>query len=38
MAWWPFQIANVTSAFIWAAALLGPGAFGYDYVTRWLAF
>ena len=38
MAWWPFQIANVISAFIWAAVLLGPGAFGYDYVTRWLAF
>ncbi len=38
MAWWPFQISNVTSAFIWAAVLLVPGAFGYDYVTRWLAF
>jgi membrane protein DedA with SNARE-associated domain len=37
MAWWPFQIANIASAFIWAAVLLGPGAFGYDYVTRWLA-
>ena len=28
---------NNVSAFIWAAVLLGPGAFGYDYVTRWLA-
>ncbi len=37
MAWWPFQIANVISAFIWAGVLLGPGAFGYDYVSRWLS-
>jgi len=28
MPWWPFQIANFTSAFLWAALLLAPGAFG----------
>jgi len=28
----PFQIANVSSAFVWAAALLAPGTFG----TRFL--
>jgi membrane protein DedA with SNARE-associated domain len=38
MSWWPFQIANVTSAFIWAAVLLAPGAFGYDLVNKLLTF
>ncbi|MGA8227584.1 MAG: DedA family protein [Xanthobacteraceae bacterium] len=38
MSWWPFQIANVTSAFIWAAVLLAPGAFGYDFVNKLLTF
>jgi membrane protein DedA with SNARE-associated domain len=28
MAFWPFQIANVTSALVWSAALLALGAFG----------
>ncbi len=28
MPWWPFQIANFSSAFLWAAVLLAPGAFG----------
>ncbi|MBI3435582.1 MAG: DedA family protein [Proteobacteria bacterium] len=28
MPWWPFQIANVTSALLWAALLLAPGALG----------
>jgi membrane protein DedA with SNARE-associated domain len=35
MPWWPFQIANFVSAFIWAAALLLPGAFGYNFLN-WL--
>lgn len=38
MAWWPFQAANVTSAFVWAAALLVPGAFGYEFVSKLLSF
>jgi membrane protein DedA with SNARE-associated domain len=38
MSWWPFQIANLTSAFIWAAVLLAPGAFGYDLVNKLLTF
>jgi len=28
MPWWPFQIANFTSAFLWAGLLLAPGIFG----------
>jgi membrane protein DedA with SNARE-associated domain len=28
MPWWPFQIANVTSALAWAALLLAPGTIG----------
>jgi membrane protein DedA with SNARE-associated domain len=27
MAWWPFQVANWISAFVWAGALLAPGTF-----------
>jgi len=38
MSWWPFQIANVTSALVWAAALLAPGAFGYDFVSKLFLF
>jgi membrane protein DedA with SNARE-associated domain len=38
MSWWPFQIANVTSALVWAAALLLPGAFGYDFVSKLMSF
>jgi membrane protein DedA with SNARE-associated domain len=38
MAWWPFQVANVASAFIWAMVLLAPGAFGYEFVTKLLSF
>ena len=29
MPFWPFQIANWTSAFLWAAALLGSGWYGF---------
>ena len=29
MPWWSFQIANVTSAFIWAGLLLAPGTIGF---------
>jgi membrane protein DedA with SNARE-associated domain len=28
MAFWPFQIANITSALVWSAALLALGALG----------
>jgi|SRR5262245_21005111 len=38
MPFWPFQIANFSSAFVWAAVLLAPGAYGYDYVTRFWPF
>ena len=30
MKFWPFQIANITSAFIWSASLLLLGAVGWD--------
>lgn len=30
MRFWPFQIANVTSAFLWSASLLVLGAVGWD--------
>jgi membrane protein DedA with SNARE-associated domain len=32
MPWWPFQLANFSSALVWAAALLAPGAFGMKYL------
>ena len=32
MPWFKFQIANVASALLWAAAILSPGFFG----ARWL--
>ncbi|HEY4773762.1 MAG TPA: VTT domain-containing protein, partial [Xanthobacteraceae bacterium] len=32
MPWWPFQIANFTSAFVWAAVLLAPGSFGLKFL------
>ena len=35
MAYWPFQIANFASAFLWAAVLLKLGDFGAQ-VTTWL--
>jgi membrane protein DedA with SNARE-associated domain len=36
MKFWPFQIANVTSALIWSASLLVLGAVGWDAVkTAW---
>jgi membrane protein DedA with SNARE-associated domain len=36
MKFWPFQIANVTSAFLWSASLLFVGAVGWDAVrTAW---
>jgi membrane protein DedA with SNARE-associated domain len=38
MPWWPFQIANFVSAFVWAAALLAPGMFGYDFLAKLLSF
>jgi membrane protein DedA with SNARE-associated domain len=35
MAYWPFQIANFASAFLWAAVLLKLGDFGAQ-ATTWL--
>ena len=35
MPWWPFQIANLTSAFVWAAMLLLFGD-GITQFFRWL--
>src|SRR5215469_10785994 len=36
MKFWPFQIANVTSAFLWSASLLFLGAVGWDAIrTAW---
>jgi membrane protein DedA with SNARE-associated domain len=29
MSFWPFQIANFISAFVWAGVLLGPGVLGF---------
>jgi membrane protein DedA with SNARE-associated domain len=36
MPWLIFQIANFTSAFLWAGALLAPGAFGTSFLIGWL--
>ena len=33
MAWWSFQFANFTSAFVWAAVLLAPGTLGLKFLT-----
>ena len=32
MPWWPFQIANFASAFVWAAVLLAPGTLGFKFL------
>lgn len=32
----PFQIANWTSAFVWATVTLAPGAIGAEWLRRWL--
>ena len=32
MPFWPFQFANFTSAFVWAALLLAPGTFGIRFL------
>jgi membrane protein DedA with SNARE-associated domain len=34
----PFQIANWTSAFIWAGLILGPGAFGVTQLKDYFPF
>jgi membrane protein DedA with SNARE-associated domain len=34
MPWLLFQLANFSSAFLWAAVLLAPGAFGVDAFSR----
>lgn len=31
-----FQLANVTSAMIWAFGILAPGAFGIKWLSQWL--
>ena len=39
MRFWPFQIANITSAFLWSASLLLLGAVGWDAIKgawHWL--
>ena len=33
----PFQLANWLSAPVWATGLLAPGAFGAEWLMRWLA-
>ena len=32
MPFWVFQVANFSSAFVWAAVLLAPGAFGFKFL------
>lgn len=32
----PFQLANWTSAFVWAGVTLGPGAFGASWLRDWI--
>ena len=32
MPFWVFQAANFSSAFVWSAALLAPGAFGFKFL------
>jgi membrane protein DedA with SNARE-associated domain len=31
---WQFQLANITSAFLWAAGVIAPGYFGLQYFLR----
>jgi len=31
----PFQMANFASAFVWAAGILAPGAFGVQWLRDW---
>lgn len=33
----PFQIANWTSAFLWAGVTLGPGAMGLTFLKDWVS-
>ena len=32
MPFWTFQLANFSSAFVWAAVLFAPGAFGFKFL------
>jgi membrane protein DedA with SNARE-associated domain len=32
MPFWPFQLANFSSAFVWAAVLLAPGTLGFRFL------
>jgi membrane protein DedA with SNARE-associated domain len=32
MPYWPFQLANVTSAFVWAAVVLGLSGLGFEFL------
>ncbi|MDX7953232.1 DedA family protein [Lichenihabitans sp. Uapishka_5] len=34
MPFWPFQIANMTSALLWSAGLMVPGAFGVAWMRQ----
>lgn len=36
MPWWRFQIANWSSAFLWAVVVLAPGYFGIKGLMHWL--
>lgn len=36
MPWWRFQIANWSSAFLWAVVVLAPGYFGIKELMRWM--
>ena len=36
MDWLPFQLANWSSAFVWAAVTLAPGAVGADWLRHYL--
>jgi membrane protein DedA with SNARE-associated domain len=31
-----FEVANVTSALVWATGILAPGAFGLKWLQAWM--
>ena len=35
---WQFQLANITSAFIWAAGVIAPGYFGMPYLMQFIHY
>ncbi|HRD75213.1 MAG TPA: DedA family protein, partial [Hyphomicrobiaceae bacterium] len=32
----PFQIANISSAFLWAVGVMAPGMIGAEWIMKWL--